>query len=348
MARSTLRPRGPGAKLLALLCSSLLACTTVRTHVSTIAPEAALREGHATVQLDLWVESNRPLTPEEEARYRADARQALEQAIAGRSQTDGGGALVIRSLGVTRTPARRTDQTGAAVGIAVGAVAIVTLVILALVADGKGGGGRSAAKAPRSSPPTPRVSMPRASPPAADGRLPAFGRPPRFTGVPTTRPRGAPAPRGVLPRAPAPGGPRFPHAHGGPAVDVGIGLQWWIPLGPGPDPFLAPPPIPAAPPRAEDAPAPEDRAQAEAEPPAPAPRTIPLQPPEGPPVDSRGFFDGDRLVLDAVMVDPATGAVLWTKRIARSVDPRDAKAVRAAVDALLADEGWTVPVAPRS
>ena len=64
MARPTLRPHGRGTKLVALLCSSLLACTTVRSHVSTIAPEVMLREGHATIQLDLWVESNRPLTPE--------------------------------------------------------------------------------------------------------------------------------------------------------------------------------------------------------------------------------------------------------------------------------------------
>lgn len=341
MARSSLRPHGRGTKVLALLCSSLLACTTVRTHVSTIAPEVALREGHAVLQLDLWVESNRPLTPEEEVRYRAEARQALEQAVAGRSQTEGGGQLVVRSMGVTRTSGRRGDQVGAAVGIAVGIVAVVVVVIVALVSDGNGGGGKSSAKAPPRVAPPPRVSGVRPPTPRTGGLAP-----PRFS--PAPRLPSAAAPRG-RPRL-VPGAPRSPHLHGGPAVDVGIGLGWWVPLGPVPPPV--PPPSETAsppPPSGEVAPPPEGQAQAEAsEPSAPETRTMQLAPPEPLPVERRGFFDGDRLVLDAVMVDPATGEVRWSKRVARSVDPRDVKAVRAVVDELFADGGWTAAVPPRS
>lgn len=347
MARSTLRPRGRGTKLLALLCSSLLACTTVRTHVSTIAPEVMLREGHAVVQLDLWVESNRPLTPEEEAKYRAEARQALEQAVAGRAKADGEGALVIRTLGVTRTSGRRGDQTGAAVGMAVGVVVVVAVVILALMSEGKGGGGKSI-KAPRAAPSGPRFSGPRAGAPTGAVRPPGFGRAPRFTSVPRV-------PRPSVPHGSrVPPAPRFSHGHHGPGVHVGVGIGWWVPLGPEPVPL--PPPYDAAPPPPYEEAAPEDDAPAEAAAPAPgdaqadapAPKTIPLAPPEPLPVESRGFFDGDRLVLDAVMVDPETGEILWSKRIAKSVDPRDAKAVRAAVDELFSDGGWTSATLPES
>jgi hypothetical protein len=53
-------------------------------------------------------------------------------------------------------------------------------------------------------------------------------------------------------------------------------------------------------------------------------------------------------VLDAVMVDPATGEVLWRKRVARSANPRDTKSVRAAVDELLSAGGWTAEAPPGS
>lgn len=348
MARPTHRRHGRATRLLALLCTALLACTTVRTHVSTIAPEVLLREGHAALQLDLWVESNRPLTLDEELRYRAQARQALEQAVAGRAQREGSGALVVRTLGVTRTPERRGDQAGAAVGIAVGIVVVVAVIIIAAVAGGKdGGGGSSSVGAPRLAPPAPRFSGP-----AAPVRPPSFHAPPRFTSVP--RPSRPPAPRPPAPRGghrpgAGPAAPRFPELHRGPTVDVGVGLEWWVPLGPEPEPL--PPPAEPPPYAAEVPAAPADEAARaapadEAPQAGPAPRKVPLAPPEPLPVERRGFFDGDRLVLDAVMVDPASGEALWRKRVARSVDPRDVEAVRAAVDALLEDGGWTPASAP--
>ncbi|HYD39932.1 MAG TPA: hypothetical protein VEB43_03810 [Anaeromyxobacter sp.] len=345
MARSPLRLHGRGTKLLALLCSALLACTTVRTHVSTIAPEVMLRDGHAVVQLDLWVESNRPLTPEDEDRYRAEARQALEQAVAGRAKADGEGALVVRTLGVTRTSGRRGDQAGAAVGMAVGVMVIVAVVVLAILSDGKGGGSK-AVKAPRAAPTPPRFAGPRAGVPSRAVRPPRFGSPPRFTTLPRA-PR-PPVPR--VPLAPAPSFPRFPRGsgvHHGPDVHVDVGIGWWVPLMPEPLPL---PPDAALPPHgdapageaapSEEAPRTPDDAQADARPEQPAAKTIPLAPPEPLEVESRGFWDGDRLVLDAVMVDPETGEVLWTKRVAKSVDPRNVKAVRAAVDELFSDGGW--------
>jgi hypothetical protein len=67
---------------------------------------------------------------------------------------------------------------------------------------------------------------------------------------------------------------------------------------------------------------------------------FPLPPPERLPIDDRGFFDGDRLELEAVVLDRSTGEALWAKRISRKADPRDTRAVKEAVDALLSEGGW--------
>jgi hypothetical protein len=135
---------------------------------------------------------------------------------------------------------------------------------------------------------------------------------------------------------------------------VGVDVEWWIPIytepvPPAPVAFSPAPPAPGeeaspAPADGVTQPAADETAAAADEPAAPAepePRMVALAPPEPIPVESRGFWDGDRLVLDAVLVDPATGEVLWRKRVAKSVDPRNVKAVRAVVDELLSEGGWT-------
>jgi hypothetical protein len=349
------RPWNRGMKLVALGCTLLLSCTTVRTHLSTVPGEVVVEGGQVEPQVDLWVESNKPLTPEEEERYRAEVRSALEQALAGHAEPEGDALLVVRTQGVTRTPARRSDQTGAAVGLAVGAVLIVAAVILIAVSGSKGSshhsGGGSKVKAPSGS--APRVarvpgaragaSPPRfaAAPPRPAGAVGAPPRPPTIGAAP--RPPGPPPPRPV-PHPPPPSIGHHPHGDGGGGVAVGVDV--WVPV------YVEPPPpgeeappehVVVRPPDAEPA-APPDATTAAVEPP-PAPETtrFPLAPPEPFPVEERGFFDGDRLKIEALLLDRRSGEVLWVKRVSRSADPRDPKAVKAAIDELLKDGGWSAP-----
>jgi hypothetical protein len=60
-------------------------------------------------------------------------------------------------------------------------------------------------------------------------------------------------------------------------------------------------------------------------------------------LQQRSFFAGDMVVVEAVVVDRATGLPRWRKVVQRGTDPRDAKGMKAAVDELLKDGGW-VPV----
>jgi len=55
------------------------------------------------------------------------------------------------------------------------------------------------------------------------------------------------------------------------------------------------------------------------------------------PLDSRGFFDGDQTMLEVDVVDRATGAVLWTRRVKSGADPRDRGDVARLLDEALAD-----------
>ena len=322
-----------------------------------------MRGGRPAPQLELWVESNRPLTPAEAEELRGEARSALEQALEGRAQPERGDELVvIRAQGVTRTRGHRNDQVAATAGMVVGAVVIVAAVIVAIVAGGKSSSG------PHAHAPS---GLPSASAPRGGGSGPSIGRsaaglahaPPRFAAasaprLPSAAPRvgavrpfpSAPAPR-RFPAVPAPGSPPFaPRRVAGPAVgvDVEVGFWWMIPFGPDPyaeqpyaydaPPAYLPPPPDAPPPGAETW---EEEPQ---ELPA-QPARLALAPPDAFPVEERGFFDGDRLVLEATVLDRTTGEALWAKRISRKADPRDARAVKEAVDALLAEDGWQAPEA---
>ena len=57
-------------------------------------------------------------------------------------------------------------------------------------------------------------------------------------------------------------------------------------------------------------------------------------------MEARGFFAGDELLLELVLVDRRDGTPLWTKVVRREVDPCDARAVRKVVDAALAEGEW--------
>lgn len=302
---------------LALLCAALLSCTTVRTPVSTIPPDVPADVDGPVSQLELWVESNRPLTPAESEEFRREARTALVSALADRAQPNGGELVVIRAQGITRTREHRRDQATATAGMVVAAVVVVAAVIVALVAGGKSSGkakgtpGRATAAAPGGRAGAPRTALGGARPPRTSGSAP----------LPPT------------PRAQ----PWHGHSHPGPAVGVELGLGWTVPLVP-----EAPPPleIRELPPRAPP-PAPGGEP---AQPEAPSQAThFPLPPPELLPVKERGFFAGDQLALEATILDRSTGAALWVKRIDRKVDPRDARAVKEAIDLLLAEEGWMPP-----
>lgn len=353
MPTRTLGGHGLPFRQLALCCSALLACTTVRTPVSTIDPTVALRDGRPEPQLELWVESDKRLMADEEERYRSEARAALEQALAGRPQPDGGDLVVVRLQGVTRTPGHRHDQAAATAGLVVGAVVIVALVVVAIVAGGKDGGshvsvprgshGRpsfGAAGASHASRAAPTFSGRSAARVAGALRPPRIGGPSRFPAVPA--PGLGHGPRG-FPVVPAPGlVPALPGLfhHHGPEVDVGVGLWWAIPLGE-PPPYYVYAPAPPEPP--EPPPAPEEDAAPGEPPPAPSSAELAVAPPAPLPMEERGFFDGDRLTLQAVVVDRDTGEPLWEKRVRRKADPRDARAVKEAMDALLSEGGWMPP-----
>ncbi len=325
--------RSPTLRRLALGCTALLACTTVRTPVSTIGDQVPLRGGRPEPQIELWVESDRPLSAAEEERARTEAREALTRALEGRAQPEGDVLLVLRAQGVSRTPGHRRDQAAATAGLVVGAVVVVAVVVVSL-ASGKGGSshprglptaagargaGRAAGRAPGA---LATVAAARGSSRVA---IPAPGRP------------SIPAPGPGFPARPAPA----PHAwHAGRSAGVDAGIWWVVPLEPDvePGPYAWAPPmaLPDEPPEAGDGAGAWEELEGE-------PDAIPLPAPPRLPVAQRGFFAGDRLSLEAVLVDRETGETLWVKRLESRADPRDPRAVRGAVDELLAPGGWMPP-----
>jgi hypothetical protein len=82
-------------------------------------------------------------------------------------------------------------------------------------------------------------------------------------------------------------------------------------------------------------------------PPPPAPEqelaAVTLPPPPPLDVDGRGFFDGDALRLELVVVDRRTGAPLWSKVVDGEVDPRDAQGVERLLYEAVADRGGWAP-----
>lgn len=340
-------PRSPALRRLALLSTALLACTTVRTPVSTIGDQVPLRGGRPEPQVELWVESDRPLSPAEEERARTEARDALTRALEGRAEPDGDALLVLRAQGVSRTPGHRRDQAAATAGLVVGAVVVVAAVVVAIVYGGKGSGGKGVGSghghvgsghghggfptlsaAGRGAG---RAAGHGSSALAAAAATRGSSRP--FFGAP--RRPSLPAPGPGFPARPAPG-PRPWRA--GPAVDLDLGFWWVLPAEPAEEPY----PPAWAPPLALPAAPQEPGAEAWDEPGA-EPEAIPLPPPPQLPVEQRGFFAGDRLTLEAVLVDRETGETLWVKRLDTKADPRDPGAVRAAVDQLLSPGGWLPP-----
>ncbi len=310
LPRTSRRPAPAGVRRVAILTLLTFGCATVRVPASTMAETVPVRGGVAEPQIELWLESGRPVSPAESAQATAQARAALGSALAGVSAPQGDAILVVRAQGVARTRSRRSDQRAAVAGMVVGAVVIVAAVVAVLVATkGQGGGGKSgAAKAVAARP------APRAAPAPKTWVAPV--RPARWPAAP-------------LPR-PAPGGrvvARWPGIH----LNVFAGIA------------LPPPGEPAPEGSASDQPAEVWESQVPA--PAWAPSEelpeISLPPLEPLDVADRGFFDGDTLRLELVVVDRRDGRPLWTKVVDGKVDPRDAQAVQRLLDEAVADEhGW--------
>ncbi len=312
------RARKPAALHgVALLTLLTFGCTTVRVPASAIAPTVAVRAGAAEPQVELWLESARLVSSEESARAVAEARAALHQAVAERQVADGDAILVVRAQGVSRTRSRRNDQHAAVAGIVVGAVALVAVAVVALVAskgDVKVPSLRGGAVA-RASPHVPVV------------------RPPRPLPVPIPV-APAPRPRAFPPMRPGPGAPEL-----GGRVDADVELV-----------LMGPEPPADAPPDGEESQAAEPGAPWHAPtggPPDLAPveiASVTLPPPRPLDVEGRGFFDGDQLRLELVLVDRRGGNALWVKSVEDNVDVRDARAVRKLLDRALGDpSGWSAP-----
>jgi hypothetical protein len=131
-------------------------------------------------------------------------------------------------------------------------------------------------------------------------------------------------------------------ARGGGSYVVGpdVSIGFWI------DGYGAPAPAPLAP---DWTPAPEP---APAEPPstweiapepgpaAPPVEAVSLAAPKPLMPEARGFFAGDELVLELVLVDRRDGTPLWTKVVQTDVDPTDVGAVRRVVREALATGSW--------
>lgn len=144
--------------------------------------------------------------------------------------------------------------------------------------------------------------------------------------VPVPRVRPAPPPGALLPRA-------APRSGGSVSVNVFAGIEVPPPdAPPGQYVYVDPPPVWGEP----------------VQPPAPAPppggelTSVSLPPPPPLDVDHRGFFDGDTVRLELVVVDRHSGAPLWTKTVDGEIDPRDAAAVEQLLYDAVADQtGWT-------
>lgn len=305
-----------GLAAAALLTALAFGCTTIRAPAGSMSSPIPIRDGSAEPQLELWLESARPVTPEEAARVSQQARAVLEAALAGREVGDGSTVLVVREQGVTRTASHRRDQTTATIGLVLGAVVVVVGVVYLL---SKGGSGSS-----KSTPAAPARGFGRAGlrPPPISPALPvAHGARP-----PPLRP-GSPRPAFASPR---------PRHHVG-AVAMGLDVQV------GPLPLASePPPVVIS---SREIPGPSVEAATgpgEAEPPPAAPITSVVLPPLAPfPLEERGFFAGDALVLELTLVDRLTGEPRWVKWVEEEADPCDQEAVREVLDRALAEpEGW--------
>jgi len=356
------RPRSLRLATVAVLFT--FGCASVRAPATVLPDVIPVHEGRAEPQLALWVEGGEAPTPAEQATAAEAAKRALAEAAQGLEAPalpDGGdGVLVVRAQGVTRTSGRRSNQVAGAVGLVVGVVVVVAIAILVLAEGGKGGKG-SGGRAPKSSTGGARAAPApsRAAPAVAraggggggGGRVPIAVPGPRVRpvrpGAPSARP--APSPYAVPPRYPHDG----VYLYGDPWVSWG----WYVDLTPQP-PLPFPDAAPAgqggfqqpldswvvAPPAA--APAAEEDAAYELEQAPEELSELRLGAPEPLPLDDRGFFAGDELLVELVVCDRLTGEPRLRKLARKEIDPTDAAKVREFLQrAVKEKKGWEPVVA---
>jgi len=315
----TTAPRPQPLRLVALAALFTYGCAMVRAPATTIPEAIPVTAGAAEPQLALWVEGGDRPGRSESDEAAARARAALSEAARG-LEAPGGDLLVIRAQGVTRTTGRRSNQVAGAVGLVLAAVVVVVVAIVVL-SQGKGGGGGKSTGA-------------HAAPkPHSGGGGGGGGVRPAPVPVPTRAPSFRPAP-------PPGTAPRFPHdgvvVYGDP---IHIGL--WFDLS-GPVPYT-PPPTEAGFPQpiasyVTPAPPDEDLAFEEG---APEPVSeVRLSPPAPLPLEERGFFSGDDLLVELVVVDRFTGEPRLRKVARRSIDPTHVEDVRKFLRRAMAEGQW--------
>jgi hypothetical protein len=310
------RSSGPGKlRWVALATTLTFGCATVRVPAGGIADPVPVRDGVPEPQVALWIEDTKRVSPEESRRASETARAAIAQAIEGRTDYEGDAVLVVRAQGVTRTPARRKDQKLAIAGLVVGSVAVVAVVVAAVVASkGKGAGAPKPKAAPK---------------PAARGAAVAAAS--------GARPAPRPASRGVRPAPPpgsaAPAPARRATRGGGVVVVPHVGV--WIDASGRPTHA----PLPASSPGDASA-VPESVWGGGAAEDGPGVAGVSLAPPPELPLAERGFFAGDELLVELVLVDRHDGTPLWRKVVRRDVNPCDAREVRRVMDEALGSDGW--------
>lgn len=313
--------------LLTLLC---FGCATVRVPVTPAAEPADAPGTIAPPLVELWMESSETVPAAERGQAAERAREAIGAALSRREVSQGAlgagdAVLFVRERAVGLTPARRTQQNWAKVGIVAGIVVVVAVAVAAAMSGGESRRRPPSAPAGNAKPAAGDVAV---KPRASAAGAPAAGGPRAGPAGPPSR---APAARPLPP-------PRA-YVYGYAPAPLFIDLDFVVaprPLvlreDPPPD---ADEPYPGAPPPPADEP--ETRSEPAAQPQLQLP---PLSETAGFAVEERGFFAGAQTALQLDLLDRATGAVLWSQAVRGDVDPLNPEEVSALLDQALEGAAW--------
>ncbi len=310
MSRLAPAPRR-GFRGVALATIAAFGCATSRPPLPPPAPSPPIERVYfEEPDMEVWVEGSSSVNPAESEGARAQSQAALQAALEGRGvpAAEADAVLFLRERAVARTAGRKSSQAAATAGVVVGIVVVVAVVVIAVAAgggksggnSGKGGGGKAPSIKAGGHATAPAVA---AAAPRAVGAPPVHPTAPApAPGVPST-----PSP-GVHPTAPAPPPGTIvarpvlvPEAP--PPARFYVGVDVWPGPQPYPPDFVPPPPPPFS-------------------------------------VKDRGFFDPDEVLLELVLRDARSGAILWGAAVRGWVDPRDRTEVAKLVEAALGAQPW--------
>lgn len=312
--------RRRGLRGVAMATVAAFGCATARQPLAPPPPSPPVERVYfAEPDMELWVEGASSVDPAESEGARTASQAALHAALEGRGvpAAEADAVLFLRERAVARTSGRKSGQAAATAGMVVGIAVIVAVVVVALAASGgkggsKGGGGSPAIKTGgHSTAPAPAVaaSAPRAAGAAtgaaAQAARVAVAVPPAHPTAPAPPP-GAPA--GAHPTAPAPPPGTVlarPVAipESPPPQHFYLGVDVWT----GPEPY-----------------------QPDFAPPPPPPFSM----------KDRGFFDPDEVLLEMVLRDARSGAIIWSAALRGWADPRDRAEVAKLMEAALQGQAW--------